>query len=438
MGATDVVDLDTVVGRPLALHGGPKAVADEAADAGLFAWPILTDDDDRAVLDALHSGQMSGTNIAMQFEDAWAAFNGTRYALSYPSGTMALLVAMHVAGVGRGHELICPSITYWASCLQAYALGATVAFADIDPRTLCIDPADIERHITPRTRAIMVVHYCGHPCDMDAILPIARRHGLKVIEDVSHAHGALYRGRMVGTFGDVAAMSMMSGKAFPVGEGGMLVTDDAMTFERAISFAHYARHGHLTDPDLKAIAGLPTGGLKGRLVQLCAALGLSQLSRFPQRMRVIQDAMNRFWDLLEGTPGLRPHRTPPGTDTTMGGWYNPAGHYLPDELGGLPVAKFAEAVCAEGARCGVGVNAPLHLHPVMNDVDIHGDGKPTRIAFTGADIRQPKGSLPVAEAVMARALTVPWFKHDDAERIALYAAAYRKVALQAERVEGGK
>jgi len=434
-------DLERITQQELAALGGPMAVPDSEQHKNLFRWPIITAEDEEAVLHVLRHENMSGTNITVQFERQWATYNQRRFALSYPNGTMALQAAMWAAGLRRGDEMICPSITYWASALQALTLGATVVFADIDPVSLCIDPGDIQRHISARTKAIMVVHYCGHPCDMDPILRIAEKHGLVVIEDVSHAHGALYKGRLTGTFGRVAAMSMMSGKSFPIGEGGMLVTDDKETYERAIAFSHYVRcKDMLTLDSLRRETGcqwptaLPLGAVKGRLNQLAAALGQVQLKYFPQRIQEIQRAMNRFWDLLEGTPGIRPHRPPKDSGSTMGGWYNPLGHYVPEQLGGLPVEKFIAALQAEGIHVWRGVNFPLHLHPVLNDADIYGDGKPTRIAFSDRDLRQPAGSLPVAEGLAKRALGVPWFKHDHPQLIERYAAAFRKVALQADKL----
>ncbi len=421
--------------EPLAILGGVRAVPEGNAHKRLFHWPIVTEEDEQAVLEVLRSGTMSGTELTKRFEAEFAQFMGVEHALAHCNGTMALLAAMYAVGLGRGDELICPSVTYWASALPAFSLGATVVFADIDPRTLCLDPDDLERHITPHTKAIMVVHYCGHPADMNRVLAVAHKHGLKVIEDVSHAHGTLYEGRMCGTFGDVAAMSMMAGKSLAVGEGGMLVTNDSEVYERAIAFAHYERHSSsLSRPELQALAGLPLGAVKGRINQTCSAMGRTQLRHYPRRIEEIQRAMNRFWNLLEEVPGLRAHR-PVDKDSTMGGWYNPVGHYLPEELGGLPVARFIEAVNAEGGRCGRGVNAPLHLHPVFNEADVFGDGKPTRIAFANRDVRQPPGSLPVAEALAERAFGIPWFKHDDPDLIEQYAAAYRKVALRASQLQ---
>src|SRR5919202_4824155 len=261
----------------LAALGGPKAVQADSGD--MFTWPIVTPEDEAAVLDVLRRGAMSGTDVTRQFEQEYAAWQGATYALGHSTGTAALHAAMYGCGVGVGDEIICPSITYWASCLPAYSLGATVVFAEIDPHTLCLDPNDVEHRITPRTKAIVVVHYLGHPADMDPIVEIAERHGVKVIEDVSHAHGALYKGRKVGTLGDVAAASCMTGKSLAIGEAGMLTTDDREIYERALAFGHYERFGPnaaLETEYLRPLAGLPLGGYKYRMHQMSAAVGRVQ------------------------------------------------------------------------------------------------------------------------------------------------------------------
>lgn len=411
----------------LAIHGGPKAIRSDPGD--IFKWPIVTREDEEAVLDVLRRGAMSGTDVTREFEREFAAWQGTKFALAHNTGTAALHGAMFGCKVGVGDEIIAPSLTYWASCLPAFSLGATVVFADVDPATLCIDPQDIEHRITERTKAIVVVHYMGHPADMDAIMEIARRHKIKVIEDVSHAQGGLYKGRKLGTFGDVAAMSLMSGKPLAIGEGGMLVTDDLEIYERAVAFGHYERYrGEIQTPDLQPYAGLPMGGYKYRMHQMSSAVGRVQLKYYDQRAAEIRKAMNYFWDLLEGVPGLRPHRTPKDGDSNMGGWYAPHGHYVPEELGGLSVTRFCEAVRAEGFESYPGVNSPLHLHPTFNDLDIYGHDRPTRIAFSDRDVRQGRGSLPVTEAAGARTFSIPWFKHYRPQIIEEYASAFRKVA----------
>jgi len=432
----------TKVKSELALLGGPKAVQADTGD--IFAWPIIDKEHEEAVLEVLRRGAMSGTDVTQQFEREYAEWHGLEFALAQSSGTSSLHAAMWACGVGVGSEIIAPSFTFWASILPALNLGASVVFAEVEPHSLCLDPADIEHRITRHTRAILPVHYCGYPADMDPIMDVARRHGLKVIEDVSHAHGGLYKGRMVGTIGNVGAMSLMSGKSFAIGEGGILITDEREIFERAAAFGHYERtgqpsnfssiKGQITDPELQKFAGVPLGGFKYRMHQLSSAVARVQLRRYPEQLAEIQKAMNRFWDQLEGVPGIKAHRPAKDSGSTMGGWYAPHGLYEADELDGLPIEKFCEAVTAEGASTSPGANFPLHLHPVFQEADIYGHGKPTIIANADRDLRQPEGSLPITESMPRRCFWIPWFKHCRPEVVDEHAAAFRKVAERAEEL----
>ena len=268
----------------LALLGGEPLIK-EAAPADLFKWPIMTQEDYDAVMDIVVNNKFSGLDVTTKFQDEFAAWQGTKYALAFTNGTMALTAAMFAIGLGIGDEIICPTKTYWGSVSQAMNFGASAVFCNINDM-LSIDPSDLERCITPRTKAIVVVHYFGYPCDMDPIMEIARKHGLKVIEDVSHAHGTMYKGRKVGTFGDVAAMSMMSWKVFAAGEIGMLVCNDREIYERAIAFGHYERNNDdfiKESKDLKSYFHIALGGVKGRANQVSAALGRGQLKHFDER-----------------------------------------------------------------------------------------------------------------------------------------------------------
>jgi dTDP-4-amino-4,6-dideoxygalactose transaminase len=381
---------------------------------------------------------MSGTAVTKEFEKEFSAWMNVPHALGFNNGTAALLAAMFGCGVGTGDEIICPALTYWASALPCFALGATPVFAEIDPETLCIDPKDIEKRISPRTKVIVVVHYFGHPADMDSIMEIARRRGLKVIEDVSHAHGGLYKGRKVGSFGDAAGYSLMTGKSLAVGEAGMLTTSSLEVYERAIAWGHYERYtSEIKTPGLKPSAGLPLGGGKGRMHQLSAAVGRVQLRHYDRRSAEIRLAMNYFWDGLEGVPGIRAHRVDEKTGSTMGGWYGAHGFYRSEELGGLSVSRFCEALRAEGVSCSPGCNRPLHRHPIFNETDIYRQGKPTRIAHAATDVRQPKGSLPITEAIGNYAFSIPWFKHLRRAEIDEYIQAFRKVAASAKSLLAG-
>jgi perosamine synthetase len=406
--------------------GGRKAIS---AEEDLFSWPVVTQRMEAAVLDVLRRGKISDLDVTVEFEKEFAQWLGVKYALAHNTGTAAVHCALFGLGIGRGDEIICPSMTYWASCVPVFSLGGTVVFADIDPDSLCIDPEDIERCITSRSKAIVVVHYSGAPADMDPILSIARRYRLAVLEDCSHSHGSLYKGKMTGTFGEVAAFSMMSAKSFPIGEGGMLATNDRRIYERAILFGHYARHGSfITLPDIKTGAGIPWGGYKYRLNQLCSAIGREQLKNYGAQMVDIDKAMNFFWDGLEGVAGIRGHRPALNSGNTMGGWYNPLGHYLKEELDGLSISRFCEALRAEGVRdCHPGCNLALHTHPLFHDLDVYSEGRPTNTTDSSKAVKQPEKNLRVSAGIQSKVFKVPWFRRYRKKTIGQYIEAFRKV-----------
>ena len=405
----------------LAINGGAAAYAPGELNRNIpqTMWPIYTEEDEKAIVQVLRDRMMSGSEITKQFEKEYAKYIGTEFVLGYCSGTASLHAAMWACGVGAGDEVIAPSLTYWATCTAALSLGATVNFADIDPVTLCIDPKDIEHRIGPRTKAIIVVHYLGHPADMDAIMAIGRKHNVKVIEDASHSHGAEYKGRMTGSIGDITGQSMMTGKSFALGEAGVICTNDRKLYERCISYGHYERTGvrnnfnsserFITDPELIHFAGIPLGGRKDRMNQWCSALGLVQLKYFPERIKRIEEAMQYFCDGLDSIPGLCAHRPAKGSGLTKGAWYSSACHYDPEALDNLPLDKFIAAAHAENITIGKLSNYALHTHPVYQEADIFNQGKPTAIAFGQRDVRQGVGALPVAEKTPQRAFIVPRF-----------------------------
>ena len=419
----------------LALTGGSPVL--ERQDEGLFHWPIVNDAMRRAQADVLEAGNMSGTDIARRFEDEFAKWQHRKYALSHNNGTNALNAAMYGIGLGPGDEIVCTSVTYWASCTGALALGASVVFCDIDPDTLQMDPASFEARITPRTKAVMVVHYMAHPAPMDEIMAIARRHGIKVIEDVSHAQGGRYKGRMLGTFGDVAAMSLMSCKSFAIGEGGMLVTDDFEIYRRAIRFGHYDRIIDVySDEEMEATKNVPFGGLKNRMHQTAAAIGLEQLKKHDAEIAEIDRAMKYFWRGVADVPGVSVIY-PKDEGSDKAGWYASRFLYDPEAFGGISNVTFCEALNAEvGGGFSFGCNMPLHLSSVFFDVDVYGHGKPTARAFLpdGVDPRAESGSLPNAEKINMRVLGEPWFKHEDHAKIDPYIEAVHKVAANAEEL----
>ncbi|MBE7031188.1 MAG: DegT/DnrJ/EryC1/StrS family aminotransferase [Ruminococcaceae bacterium] len=417
----------------LALLGGPKAVTcDTDLNSPMKKWPIFTEEEENAILDVLHKNSMSDTGLAKEFEAEFAKWMGTEYALGFNNGTASLLASFYGVGIRKGDEVICPSVVYWAACTSLLSLGAVPVFADLSRDTLCIDPDDIERKISDKTKAIIVVHYLSHPCDMDRIMAIAKKHNLKVIEDVSHAQGGKYKGQMLGTFGDVAAMSLMAGKSFAIGEAGMMVTNSKEIYEHARALGHYERftENTTTCEDLLPYVRMPLGGYKFRMHQMSAAVGLVQIKYYDERCKEIRKAMNYFWDLLEGVPGIRAHRTNEAEGSTMAGWYAAHGIYVPEELGGLSITRFCEAVRAEGVfECTPGANLPLHSHGLFKTADVYGDGKPTRLAYATRDVRELDKDLEFSNVVGKYVYNIPWLKKYIPEEIEQYANAFKKVAL---------
>ena len=406
----------------LALLGG-NPIFKEQAPEELFRWPIITKEDEDAALDVIRNNKFSGTDITTKFQEEFAAYQGTQYALAFTNGTMSLTAAMFAIGLGKGDEIICTTKTYWATIVPAVAFGAKPVFCNIDDM-MSMDLDDMERCITPRTKAIMVVHYFGYPCDMDKIMAIAKKHNLYVIEDVSHAQGGLYKGKRLGSFGHVSAMSMMSGKAFAAGEMGMLVTNERKFYERAIAFGHYERNNAnfiKESEDLKPYMHIALGGQKGRVNQVCAAIGRVQLKYFDERCAEIRRAMTYFWDLLDGLPGIKGVRVDESTGSNMGGFYCPHGVYFPEELGGLSMHRFCEAVTAETGGLFIsweGANFCLHTHNYFKSFDYFHTGEQEGAAFDAERLKPSEHKY---------CFSVPWFKHLDKAWIEKYAAAFRKV-----------
>jgi dTDP-4-amino-4,6-dideoxygalactose transaminase len=411
-----------------AILGGTKAITTDPGD--MFTWPIITQEDEDAIVKVLHDRAMSAINITQEFEKKFAEWQGCEYALGFCNGTMSVLASMFAVGLGHGDEIIVPSINYWAAVTPAYLLGATPVFADIEPDTMCLDPNDIERCVSKKTKGVLVVHYLGHPANMDGIMAMAKKFNLKVIEDVSHAQGGYYKGKKLGNFGDVSAFSLMSGKSFAVGEGGMLATNNLECYERAIAAAHHERFGDkIITPDIAQYKGLPLLGLKGRMNQFSSAMGITQLKYYDERTAEIRKSLNYFWDLLEGVPGIRPHRVLESEGSTMGGWYYPHGLYKTEELGGLSISRFCRAVREEGADCcSPGCNNALHTHGIYKTADIFGHGKPTRIANADRDVRELDEALPHSMVASYMTFEIPWFKHFRPDVIKEYAEAYKKTA----------
>ena len=243
------------------------------------SWPVWDERDEQALLAVLRSGTWgahAGTRVT-EFGQRFAAYQQAEHAVCVTNGTAALEVALRAVGVGPLDEVIIPPYTFVATATAVLAIGAIPVFCDILPDTYLIDAADAERRITPRTRAIVAVHIAGQPADLDAVGDVARRHGLKVVEDAAQAHGAAWRGRRVGAIGDAGSFSFQSSKNLNAGEGGIILTDDREVAERAWSLANV---GRIPDGAWYQHEGM---GFNLRLTEFQGALLLSQLERLPEQ-----------------------------------------------------------------------------------------------------------------------------------------------------------
>jgi len=264
-------------------------------------------EEEQAVLDVLRSRWLTMGEKTEEFERAFGEMLGCENAVAVANGTAALHLAMRALWIGAGDEVIVPDLTFVATANAVLYEGATPVLADVvGPHDLTVDPADIERKITENTRAIIVMHYGGYPCDMDAIVAIAERNGLALIEDAAHAPGALYGGRACGTLGHAGCFSFYSNKNLATGEGGMITLADPDHATRvrslrshAMTASTLARHkGHAWGYDLLEV------GYNYRLTEIEAALGLAQLARLEQGNAVRAARTARYRERLAGVAGV--------------------------------------------------------------------------------------------------------------------------------------
>jgi perosamine synthetase len=260
--------------------------------------PSIGDREKAYVAEAMDSGWISSRGAFLdRFEKDFASFLGVAHGISASNGTVALHLAFKALGIGPGDEVIVPTLTYVASVNAIAYTGARPVFVDSDPRYWNLDPSLIERAITPRTRAIEVVHLYGHPVDMDPVLEIAARHGLHVVEDAAESHGAKYKGRKVGAIGTVGSFSFFGNKIITTGEGGMLVTSDD-------ELASKARH-------LRGQGVSPTRtywhdvvGFNYRMTNIAAAIGCAQLERIDETLAAKRAIAGWYRQHLEGVEGV--------------------------------------------------------------------------------------------------------------------------------------
>ena len=294
-----------------------KPIRDVPLHATYFGPLFYDDKERRELLDVVETGRPfrwygPGSQAPLKvltFEKEFAQWMHSRYALAVSSGTAALQTAMAAFGIGPGDEVILPAYT-WHSCCNAVVLaGALPVFAEID-ESFNIDPDDIERHITPHTKLILAVHLLGCPADMDRILAVARKHGLKVLEDCAQSVGASYKGRPVGSMGDIGIYSLQINKTITAGEGGALVTNDPLLYERACRFHDL---GGLRAPHEKLLGKASGGwfiGSQFRLNEFSGGVMLAQLRKLDTIVSAVRGNARRVYEGVRDLPGIRFRKVP--------------------------------------------------------------------------------------------------------------------------------
>lgn len=349
-----------------------------------------------AVSDVVSSGWWSMGPTVEEFEEAFAAQCGCRHAIAVSSGTAALHLALLAAGCGPGDEVVVPSLNFVAAANVIAHSGARPIFCDtVGPANLNLDSADVEAAIGPATRAIVVLHYGGYPCDIGAVLDIARRNRLEVIEDAAHAPGASWRGRMCGSFGLAGCFSFFSNKNLPVGEGGMIVTDEddlaaglRLLRSHGMTTLTWARHqGHAHSYDVVA------RGFNYRLDELRAAMGLVQLRRLDDRNQARARIVARYRQGLDGKNGLTIPFAPDDREASSA--HHLAVVVLPEDGLQAPMRSFLKER---------GIQTSIHYPPIH------------RFSEYAA---QPGRRLPVTDWISRRILTLPLYPHMRNEQVEL-------------------
>jgi dTDP-4-amino-4,6-dideoxygalactose transaminase len=395
----------------LALFGGPPV-----RRTPFPAWPVFDEAEEAAVLRTLRSGKwgrLEGGEVA-RFEARFAAAHGCRHGIAVVNGTVSLRLALLAAGIGAEDEVIVPPYTFLSTASAVVEANAVPVFADIEPDTFNLDPAAVRAALTPRTRAIIPVHFAGQAADMAAIMDIAREADLVVIEDAAHAHGASYQDRPAGSLADLASFSFQSSKNMTAGEGGIITTNDERLAAACESMQNCGRVPGGVWYEHHVISG------NYRLGELQGALLNCQLDRLDAQAAVREARGRRLAARLAGLPGLRPQAR--ATACTRHA-YHLFMLRLDEAAFGAPRARVLEALQAEGIPCSAGYGWPLPRQPLF-----------TRKAF-GPYLQTAAGRLdyaaaacPVSDRLCREAI---WLEHrlllGSAADVDDIAAAFEKV-----------
>jgi len=324
------------------------------------SWPVIDESEEKYLIETLRGKRWNriGGSYVEKFERAWAERSGARHCLATSSGTSALVCSMNALEIGPGDEVIAPVYTFVATVNPVLLQHALPVFVDTDRETFQIDASKIERAITKRTRAIIPVHLGGAAANLDAILPIAKKHKLFVVEDACQSHLAEWRGRKVGAYGDLGCFSFQASKHLNSGEGGAVISDNASLIEICKSFHNQGRG------ELNAGMAYVRNGDNRRLTEFQGALLLAQLARLEEQAKTREQNAEYLTKLLREIPGVAPAKMYEGC--TRNAYHLYMLRYDANHFSGLARERFLKALRAEGVPCSSGYT-PLNKEPFLKN-----------------------------------------------------------------------
>jgi dTDP-4-amino-4,6-dideoxygalactose transaminase len=361
------------------------------------AWPRHDEREREAAVRVADSGRWQSGPEVEAFEKAFGEYTRAGHAIAMMNGTVTMEAALRAFGIGPGDEVIIPTHTFIATALAVLMVNAVPVFADSEPESYNIDPQEIEKAISGRTKAVIPVHVGGVPCDMDAILAIAKKHQLRILEDAAHAHGSEWRGKRIGSVGDISSFSFQTGKVITSGDGGALTTGD----EALAALCRSLREFGYRHPE-------PLKTSNYRMTEFQAAILQVQLSRLDEQISVRAGNARYLAECLSGIGGLalaaRDERV------SRLSWYLAHLKYDARHFGGLPKQRFIDAMRAEGAPVS-NVYQPLHSLPLFTQRRFGPWGCPVTCEKYGEPIDYRAVSCPVADrAYREEGL---WLDHDE-------------------------
>ncbi len=404
----------------LAIDGGDPVRANPLKapprEIGDFEWDEL-----KRVFDAQTMNRWSGGKLVDEFETKFAEFYGTGMAVASTSGTSAIHLAVGALNPEPGDEIITAPITDLGTIIPIVAQNAVPVFADVELDSFNLDPADVERRVTARTRAIIAVHLGGNPCDMDRLLEIGRRHNIPVIEDCSQCYCATYKGKWTGQMGVFGCFSLQQSKHMTTGDGGITVTSDTELGELARKFGAKGRPLYTAD----GARHYHSFGFNYNMTELQAAVALGQL----KRVRWVTETRTRHGELLtslvRNLPGVHPQKVLPECHSTY--WFYAM--RLVEAEAGMSPRRFADCMRAEGVGCGVHyIGKPIFLYESLRNKQVYGTSHyPWSLQDPEHAVRYEEGECPRTEQVLNEMITIPLHEKYSEQDVRDIAAAMEKV-----------